>query len=83
MDSATAAVTIVSIVVSQACALFSLWLRLRWRVRHEQALRQYLASTVETVATGGRLKVDEQRDGGRRLRVELTCGPDRTQEGDR
>ncbi|WP_157968628.1 hypothetical protein [Streptomyces geranii] len=82
MDPATAAVTVVSIVVSQACALFSLWLRLRWRVRHEQAQRQYLAGTVEAVAAGGQLKVDEHRDDGGRLRVELTCGPARTREGD-
>jgi hypothetical protein len=81
MDTATATVAIVSIGVSQVCALLGLWLRLRWRVRHEQAQRQYLASTVETVANGGRLKVDEQKADGHRLRMEISCGPARTKEG--
>ncbi|MGW0711018.1 hypothetical protein ACWD4G_34540 [Streptomyces sp. NPDC002643] len=72
MDTATVVVTIVSIVVAQVSAVLSLWLRLRWRVRRERVQRQYLASTVDAVVGGGCLKVDEQRNDGQRLRVEIT-----------
>ncbi|MFF4442388.1 hypothetical protein [Streptomyces sp. NPDC001621] len=82
MDRTTATVAIVSGVVGQVCALLGLWLRLRWRVWHEQAQRQYLASTVETLASGGRLKVDEQKADGHRLRMEISRGPARTPEGE-
>lgn len=75
-----AATTIVSIIVGQVCALLGLWIRLHWRVRHEQVQRHYLASTVDAVSKGGYLKVDEQRPDGHRLRMEITRVPARTED---
>ncbi len=81
VDTATPAVTIVAIVVGQVCALLSLWLRLRWRAQQEREQRQYLARTIEAVPGGSRMKVDEQRSDGHRLRIEIICGSTGTQEG--
>ncbi|WP_370422200.1 hypothetical protein AB8O64_28660 [Streptomyces sp. QH1-20] len=41
MDTVTAA-TMISIMIGPVCALFGLWLRLRWQVQHERARQQYL-----------------------------------------
>ncbi|MGW6060353.1 hypothetical protein [Streptomyces sp. NPDC055189] len=80
MDTLTAAVTIVSIIVVQLCALLGLRLRLRlrWLVQHGRMQRQYLVSAAEAVAGGGRLEIDGERGDGHRLRVKITrAGPGR------
>ncbi|MFI0235783.1 hypothetical protein [Streptomyces sp. NPDC016845] len=78
MDWATATV---SLLLGQGSALLGLWLRLSWRIQHEYAQRRYLAASVEAVAHGGRLQIDEHGSDGRRLRMELTCSQARTKEG--
>lgn len=72
MDTATAVVTIVSIVMAQTCALLGLLLRLRWRVRREQIQGQSLTDMAKVITRGGQLEFDEERGAGRRLRMTLT-----------
>ncbi|MEU0208341.1 hypothetical protein ABZ235_41195 [Streptomyces canus] len=70
MESATAVITICSIITAKGCALMSLWLR--WRARREQAQRPYHLDVTEMVATGCEVELDDQRSDGRRLRVRIT-----------
>ncbi|WP_449060589.1 hypothetical protein [Planomonospora algeriensis] len=70
MDSVTAAVTITSIIASPTFALLGLWLRLRWRARHEQIHGQNLTNMTKAVPPGGRLKLDKQGD-GHHVRLEI------------
>ncbi|MGW1781660.1 hypothetical protein ACWCQQ_21300 [Streptomyces sp. NPDC002143] len=83
MDTATTAVTIVSItavVAAKTCALLSLWLRLRWRARRERAHRQCLLGIAETVAANGRgglVEFDDRYGDGCHVRMRVTCAPDR------
>ncbi|TJZ96753.1 hypothetical protein [Actinacidiphila oryziradicis] len=75
MDTATVVLTIVSIVTGRACLLAGLWLRLRWRTRHEQVQRQHLTSVTESIAGGGHLEVVERRPDGHSVRIKITRSP--------
>lgn len=75
MDTATVAVTIVSIVAAKGCALLCLWLRLRWRTQRELARQRCLDGAVASIAGGGRLEFDVQGADGHRLRMQVVRGP--------
>jgi hypothetical protein len=56
-------------------SLMALWLRLRWRTRHERARKESLVAIVHAMRQGGR--IEERRPDGTwlRLTVEKTvCG---------
>ncbi|MFI0424572.1 hypothetical protein [Spongiactinospora sp. 9N601] len=53
MDVITAMVTIASIALAHTCALLSVWLRLRWRVRHADVQGRHLTRLAETAAGHG------------------------------
>ncbi|MFF3326475.1 hypothetical protein [Streptomyces sp. NPDC002889] len=75
MDTATVIVTIVSVIAGKSCVLMALWLRLRWRTRHEQVQRQHLAAVAEAIAEAGQVEVIEQRADGHRIRIKITHRP--------
>lgn len=70
MDSATTLVMITSIVAAKTCGVLAL--RLRWRVRRDQAQHQYLVAVAEAVAAGGRLELDDLHSDGRRFRMKIS-----------
>lgn len=72
MDSATTLVVITSIIAAKTCGVLALWLRLRWRVRRDQAQHQYLVAVAEAVAAGGRLELDDLHSDGRRFRMKIS-----------
>ncbi|GAA4115436.1 hypothetical protein [Streptomyces hundungensis] len=75
MDSATAAVTIVSIVMAKGCGLLGLWLRLRWRAQQEQARQRCLAGVLGAAPVGGLLEFETAGTDGHRLRMRLRPAP--------
>lgn len=75
METTTIVVSVVSVVAGKFCLLIGLWLRLRWRTRHEQVQRQHLTSVTESIAEGGRLEFVEQRPDGHSIRVTITRNP--------
>ncbi|MGO4749997.1 hypothetical protein AB4212_15460 [Streptomyces sp. 2MCAF27] len=78
MDTATVILAIVSIVSGKVCLLVGLWLRLRWRTRHEQVQRQHLTSVTRAIAEGGQAEVVEQRPDGHSVRIKITRSPGET-----
>ncbi|RLU86230.1 hypothetical protein CTZ27_24950 [Streptomyces griseocarneus] len=73
MDPATA--VIVLTIIAKAFTLLTLWLRLRWRARHEQQRHHYLLQVTETVAPDGQVELDDQDSDGHRLQVKITRTP--------
>jgi membrane protein implicated in regulation of membrane protease activity len=59
------------VVVTKVFALLTLWLRLRWLSRRDEAQQQYLLRAAEAVAAGDRLELDDQRACGQRFRVKI------------
>jgi hypothetical protein len=49
-------------VAAQSLSVLALWLRLRWRVREEQAHRQYLVAVVRTLPAGSTIR-ERRADG--------------------
>ncbi|MFF1446246.1 hypothetical protein [Streptomyces sp. NPDC058295] len=72
MDTTTVVLTVVSIVTGKLCLLAGLWLRLRYRTRHEQVQRRHLASVTESMAEGGRVEVVERRPDGHSIHIKIT-----------
>jgi hypothetical protein len=52
-------------IAAQGLSVLALWLRLRWRVREEQARCQYLVAVVGTLPPGS--KIQERRADGSSL----------------
>ncbi|MFF3380702.1 hypothetical protein ACFYXF_48140 [Streptomyces sp. NPDC002680] len=75
MDTTSLVLTVSSIVTGRICLLVALWLRLRWRTRHEQVRRQHLASVTQVIAEGGRAEVVEQRPDGHSLLIRIVRIP--------
>ncbi|MET9792097.1 MULTISPECIES: hypothetical protein [Streptomyces] len=71
MDTATISVTIGSVIIADVFALLTLWLRLRWNARQEEAQQQYLLRAAEAVSVGGQLELDDQHPNGHRFRVKI------------
>lgn len=72
MDLTTAIITGVAIKV---CGLLGLWMRLRWRSRHEQVERSYLDGLSGIAPAGCSWEVDDERGDGKRLRIRVTAAP--------
>lgn len=66
----------VTAVVGSLLALGSLWLRLSWRVRHEQARRKTLVALARSMPRGSELE-DHQADGST-LRITVGRPPKST-----
>jgi hypothetical protein len=49
-------------VAAQSLSVLALWLRLRWRVREEQAHRQYLVAVMRTLPPGSTIR-ERRADG--------------------
>lgn len=81
METATLIVAVVSLVTAKVSALACLWLRLRWKTRHEQAQRDYLYGIAEMAAAGRLVEVDDQRGDGLRLRLKIATAPARGEDG--
>jgi hypothetical protein len=75
MDTLTAGVAIVSLVVAHGGALLALWLRLHWRTRHVEIQGRYLVQLAQASAGRGQLSVDEQHGQAHRLTMTLTTSP--------
>jgi hypothetical protein len=71
MATTSVVLTIISVVSSKVCLLIGLWLRLRWRTRHEQVQRQHLASVTRSIPEGGQVEVLEQRPNGHSLHIKV------------
>jgi hypothetical protein len=70
----------VVMVAVHALGVLALWLRLRWKVRHEDARGRLLADLAVAMRSGG--EVDEHRPDGSRLRVSVPPGrPERSTRG--
>jgi hypothetical protein len=70
----------VMMVAVHALGVLALWLRLRWRVRHEHAHGRLLADLAEALRAGGQL--DEHRSDGSRLKLTVPpVLPDRGPRG--
>ncbi|MFG2585852.1 hypothetical protein [Streptomyces malaysiensis] len=72
MDTATVILTIASIVTGKVCLLAGLWLRLRWRTRHERVQREHLTSLTRSIMQSGQGEVVEQRPDGHSVRIKIT-----------
>ncbi|MFH8492050.1 hypothetical protein [Streptomyces longisporoflavus] len=72
MDTTMLGLTVIPIVTSKMCLLLGLWLRLRWRTRHEQVQRQHLASVTSSVPDDSQVEVVEQRPDGFRVSIKIT-----------
>ncbi|WP_030913175.1 hypothetical protein [Streptosporangium amethystogenes] len=68
-------VTVVSTMMAPTCALFGLWLRLRWRVRHEEVRGRHLVRMAEAITDGGRLEFEDEWGARGHLRVRMTRTP--------
>jgi hypothetical protein len=75
VDREALVVSIVSLVVGKGFLLGGLWLRLRWRTRHEEVQRQHLTSVTQSIADAGDLEFVEQRPDGHSVRIKITRGP--------
>ncbi|MCX5215577.1 hypothetical protein OG689_41220 [Kitasatospora sp. NBC_00240] len=77
MSTATVVVSIVSIVTGKVCVLIGLWLRLRWRTRHEQVQRRHLASVTGSIAEDGKVEIVEHRPDGHSIHIQVVRGQQR------
>ncbi|MFE2545085.1 hypothetical protein [Actinacidiphila glaucinigra] len=71
MNEATVVLAAVSIVTGKVSLLIGLWLRLRWRTRHEHVQRQVLTSVAESIPEGGQVEVLDRRPDGHCLRIKI------------
>jgi hypothetical protein len=78
MNTVALGLTVVSLVTGKVCLLVSLWLRLRWRTRHEQVQRQHLASMTQSIAQGSHVEVVERRPDGHSVRIKITRSTGKT-----
>ncbi|WP_035838689.1 hypothetical protein [Kitasatospora azatica] len=74
MSTAAVVLSVVSIITGKACVLAGLWLRLRWRTRHEQVQRQHLTSVTRSIADGGRVEIVERRPDGHSIHIQVARG---------
>ncbi|MEU0054660.1 hypothetical protein [Streptomyces sp. NPDC006309] len=74
MDWATFVIGIASLVTAKATGLLALWLRLRWRERHELARQNCLADAVKIVAAGGRVEFTTRSGDGHHLTMRIDGG---------
>ncbi|MGW2716258.1 hypothetical protein [Streptomyces sp. NPDC001492] len=72
MDTTAVVLAIGSVVSGKVCLLTALWLRLRWRTRHEQVQRQHLTEVSRSIAGSDQAEVVEQRPDGHSLRISIT-----------
>jgi hypothetical protein len=69
VDQTALTVTVISILSAKGCAVFGLWLRLRWRTQHELARQHCISEAVGALAAGVQLELDTQSPDGHRVRV--------------
>ncbi|MFG2076085.1 hypothetical protein [Nonomuraea maritima] len=81
MDAVTIGVAFAATFLTSVCALLGLWLRLRWRVRHEQIQGRHLTQLTAALNHGGQVEVNEERGEGRRLTMTVIRWGPETQQG--
>ncbi|MFE4778051.1 hypothetical protein [Streptomyces sp. NPDC056713] len=69
MDQTAITITVISILTAKGCAVLALWLRLRWRTRHELARQQCITAAVGLLPAGGQLEFSTQSPDGHRVQV--------------
>jgi hypothetical protein len=62
----------VAAIAGHGLAVLALWLRLRWRVRHEQVRGGCVVDLARALANGG--EIDELRSDGSRVKLSVRSG---------
>jgi hypothetical protein len=79
MSQAIERAAVLAVIAAQGLSVLALWLRLRWRVREEQAHRQYLVAVVRILPPGG--MIQERRADGSSLMLTVVS-TNRCEEAD-
>ncbi len=75
VDAPTATVVIVSVAITELCALCRLWMRLRGGERRDQARYGHATAIAQLLVGSGRLGLGEHRIDGKGLSLRLSASP--------
>lgn len=68
---------LIAVIVVQGFSLVTLWLRLRWRTRQEEAHRRYVVAVLRALPADS--EIDERRVGGSLHKLTITRHREDTQ----